>query len=650
MGEFVGNTRLATSTAGTLLSLALCFVCWFTFSNAQAACFINSDAAVQSLQSLVEQDAAKAVTEVQARIGALKNAPPERLAPLYGILAQAFAMLELDREARKAASTGLALAPRGDDPVHLELLAALSENIYDAEGLTQAVSDIEAARRGVERGSLADICLTITLGGLQHRQDRDDLAVITLTHVYRASMKPGMAAQRVLAAGSLANVVANLGDLPQALALNQEVIDWDTAHEAWLDLSVMRYLRGEIYRRMHDFVAAVKEYTEARRLSTRLNDEQGIAFADLRMCQAHIELQRLVQARQQCRNALGIFTAAQSTDMLKEARALLAQIDLNEHRPSQALAALDSVLDQGGTDMPPRRAAMVYQLRAQANAGLKRYDKAYADLDEYMRRYVQVNDAERTQQSAAMRARFETDREIERNASLQRELLAGQERWQRQKELLRWTVIGVVAGACVIVLLTYILIISMRHRRQLSRLASQDGLTGVLNRRCIVELATQALVDAASRQQPLTLALIDLDHFKLINDRCGHAVGDCVLQEFARIGREALRASDIFGRWGGEEFLLVLPDTSLDTALAILERLRLAALTIQLPASGAGLRVSLSAGLASNDVGAARLDDIVAHADAALYEAKYRGRDAVRIADESYRMASTGVRRALQRS
>jgi diguanylate cyclase (GGDEF)-like protein len=293
--------------------------------------------------------------------------------------------------------------------------------------------------------------------------------------------------------------------------------------------------------------------------------------------------------------------------------------------------------------MPPHKIATLYQWRAQANAALKRHEQAYADLEEYVRRYVEVNDAERNAQSAALRARFETDREIERNASLQREL-------ERQKNQLQWTIVGSVAGACVIVLLTYILIISTRHRQELSRLASQDSLTGMPNRRSIVELATQALEHARARQQPLTIGLIDLDHFKVINDRCGHAVGDHVLKEFARVGRELLRGSDIFGRWGGEEFLVALPNTTLDAALVIVERLRLAALAIQLPASGTDLRVSISAGLASFEEGMETLDNVVAEADAALYEAKERGRDVVTIADESFRMASTGIRQALRRA
>jgi diguanylate cyclase len=181
------------------------------------------------------------------------------------------------------------------------------------------------------------------------------------------------------------------------------------------------------------------------------------------------------------------------------------------------------------------------------------------------------------------------------------------------------------------------------------RLAGEDNLTGMPNRGHTAKLAMAAL-EAAAARQPLTVAIIDFDHFKNINDRCGHAAGDYVLKEFARVSRGSLRAGDILGRWGGEEFLLILPDTTLDAALASVERLRALALSIQVGSSTEGdpVRVTFSAGLATTADGARSLDEIIARADAALYEAKNQGRDLVRIDQESYQTASTAVRRALR--
>jgi diguanylate cyclase (GGDEF)-like protein len=303
------------------------------------------------------------------------------------------------------------------------------------------------------------------------------------------------------------------------------------------------------------------------------------------------------------------------------------------------------VLDQDGTDLLPGRVASIYQSRARADAVLHNYRDAYADLSEYARRYASANDAERARAAAAMRARFETDREIERNAQLKHELAISQERSQRQARELRWNAIAVASGVVVIALLIYFLVVNRRYRQQLVKLASQDALTGLPNRRHTAELATAALAGAKAAQSSLTIAIIDMDHFKIINDRCGHATGDFVLREFARVGREALRDTDVLGRWGGEEFLLIMPGVTLDAALASLERMRTLVCGIHLPASGAGLRVSLSAGLATSLRHGRSLDEMIARADSALYAAKNEGRDLVRVADEGL-VATTSVRRA----
>jgi diguanylate cyclase (GGDEF)-like protein len=246
-----------------------------------------------------------------------------------------------------------------------------------------------------------------------------------------------------------------------------------------------------------------------------------------------------------------------------------------------------------------------------------------------------------------LRARFETDREIERNAALKRELTEAQDRTERQAKELRWNMIIAVAGVLIIAIMVYFLITNHRYRQQLIRLASQDALTGLPNRRRTAELANAALAEAGESDAPVAIAIIDMDHFKIINDRCGHATGDHVLKEFARVGRGALRPNDVLGRWGGEEFLLIMPQASREVALATLERLRTLTFGIHLPASAAGMRVSLSAGVAIYDRIVRSLDELIARADSALYAAKNEGRDLVRVADENF-MSSTAIRRSVR--
>lgn len=643
--------RCASTTAAFLLGHILLIAWALGPSPVRASCLGSADPEVRQLQALVAQDATRALKQTQARLDTLERAArpdAQRIAALYAVQAQSYGILELDGAARDAASKGLKLATGATDPVHLDLLSAYAESVYDEAGINSAIGSIEAARTLQTRGSLADTCLLITRGLLQYRQDRADLAIVSLMQAYRASTSPALTEAHIASAGILSIVMRGMGDYAQALALNQEAVDWDTSQGATLSLSVSRFMRGQILKLMGQYSAAIDEFAQARRLSVQLDDRQGIAFADLRTCEAQIEIGDLARAKQGCESAWRAFTASKSTDDVKETEVLLARIDLGRGRAAKALVRLNGVLDHGGADMPPRHVAPLYEWRARTNAALHNYRDAYTDLNEYVKRDEVASDAERTRQAGALRARFETDREIERNASLQRELLLSQERSRRQAQQLRWNAVAAVSGVVVIALLIYFLIANLRYRQQLLRLARQDGLTGLPNRRHTAQLASAALADAALMQRPLTIAIIDMDHFKTINDRCGHAAGDHVLQEFARAGRETLRTPDILGRWGGEEFLLVMPGATLDMALASLERLRSMVLGIPLPASGAGLRVSLSAGLAMYEHDVKSLDDLIARADSALYQAKNQGRDLVRIAEENYRNASTGVRRALR--
>ena len=621
-------------------------------------CVADPDPRIRVLQELVGKDAGAALRQSERLLDAVQHAPPAgagagkgasdllRAASLYGVMADAQGMLELDAEARASAQKGLAQAPDPRDPVHVELLLSYLDAVYEAAGISVGLRSIEQERQLQTRRSAVDLCLLVGQGLLEHRSGREDLAVATLTEAYRASAEHPDTEAHVASAEKLSLVMRDMGDYDQALSLNQERIDWDSAQDAATALSVSRFMRGQILQRMGDNAGAIAEFTQARALSVSLNDSRAIAFADMETCESHLELRAFQAAQRECDNALRLFGDA--VIPAKETLSLQARIDLGLGRPAAALVTLDRLLEHGGADLLPRDVAEIYQWRAWANADLHQYRRAYEDLKEYSSRYAAANDAARVKQDGALRARFATDREIERNSSLKRELESSQEQAQRQREQLRLNGILALLGVGVIALLGYFLLANRRYRAQLVALANQDPLTGLPNRRRTAELAVAAIESSAASASPLTVAVIDMDHFKAINDRCGHGAGDHVLKEFARIGRETLRSSDILGRWGGEEFLLAMPDTPIEVAHASLERLRTLMFAIRLPATGSGLKVSLSAGLAFRDESTRSLEDLIARADAALYIAKNEGRDLVRIANGGYDVASTGVRRALR--
>ena len=162
--------------------------------------------------------------------------------------------------------------------------------------------------------------------------------------------------------------------------------------------------------------------------------------------------------------------------------------------------------------------------------------------------------------------------------------------------------------------------------RRIEELAELDDLTGSLNRRCIMSFLDDEIARAARNNIRCSIALIDLDWFKRINDTYGHPTGDEVLRTFAITVFANIRGVDRFGRYGGEEFLLVLPDTPHEVAVRMLERLRSITSDLDWSAFSPGMRVTFSAGIATLTA-SDTADTFLARADSALYKAKAQGRN-----------------------
>lgn len=163
---------------------------------------------------------------------------------------------------------------------------------------------------------------------------------------------------------------------------------------------------------------------------------------------------------------------------------------------------------------------------------------------------------------------------------------------------------------------------------RIEHMASHDSLTGILNRRRVLEILAQERSRCLRFGTLFSICLIDIDHFKRVNDSFGHAAGDAVLSGFAGAISATLRDADYLGRLGGEEFLAVFSGTLLDGAIVGAERMRSAVVHAHFPGATKGLRITLSAGVACYRSGETTAE-LLARADAALYRAKRAGRDCV---------------------
>ncbi len=196
---------------------------------------------------------------------------------------------------------------------------------------------------------------------------------------------------------------------------------------------------------------------------------------------------------------------------------------------------------------------------------------------------------------------------------------AGADEFLRKPLDWKWTAARLLAASRVVAM-----------QRDLERLATTDALTGALNRRRFLERGAEEFTRSRRYERPLSVVMLDIDHFKRVNDTHGHATGDEAIRMTVRCCKSSLRACDIIGRLGGEEFAVVMPETPPVNAFTAAQRVReLIAATGTPLESGGELRLTVSIGLAWMAAPDSNIEQLLARADSALYRAKNGGRNRV---------------------
>ena len=591
-------------------------------AGAGALCLEAPSADIAALSQQVGKDPHAALQAAKLRLEADKTLSAEQRGWLHAVRAAAYWALSQGRETEAESAAGLALVPDPKSSAHVQLLIYNGKADFRIEAIEAAIPRFEAARTYHAAGTPENLCLQIVLGDTLLRVDRVEEAVANLQEAYLDSQEPGRERQRVHAAMALAQFMRYAGDFEQALALLREQIAWDSRHGHTHALSADHYFEARYHRLAGRPAEAVRHYDLSRQLSAPFGDTLGDAYIDLEKCMALTDIGKLKEAAALCEGAMKVF-ASYGEDAAAEAQIQLAQVALKQNRPAQALALLNRVFQSPAVQSTAISTIYAHQYRAQAHEQLGNHAQAYADLSEYLRQFTNRYEMERVRLMAAQRAQLEIHRQIEKNEALSSQLqMAQQQQRQQDRQLLLMFVVailligGLLAGY----------LISRRHQRALQEVARKDSLTGLNNRRRTVELAKTVFRKAEETGRPVAVAILDLDHFKQINDTWGHAAGDVVLTAFADVLRENVREGDVIGRWGGEEFLLVLPNAGAEAAQEVVERIRMALYAQPLPFTP-DMRATFSAGLASGQAWEDGFRILLDRADDALYRAKAEGRN-----------------------
>jgi len=374
-------------------------------------------------------------------------------------------------------------------------------------------------------------------------------------------------------------------------------------------------VRGYTKLKDGEWTDAVADFRESAKQARSYGNQYAVDYALLGVCQAASEGGKIADAAPECERAYqGLGKPDEA--MALPATALMAKLFVERGNPGRALAILDPMIAKGKQENASDDWVMALETRAQALFALGRNAQAYEQMREANEAAKTFHNADMQSGAAALQARFQT-RELQN-------LLAEEERASSTR--LRLAIAVIAGSTTTLLLLGTLIFFLLRHRRRFRRLAMTDPLTGLANRRATLERVGAALPGPDAPHPRASFALLDIDHFKSCNDTFGHDAGDQVLSQFARVVERCVRPTDIVGRWGGEEFLVILPATGLKDALDIIERVRSEAALEEFDFAP-GYRLRFSAGIAMPSETGGVTDACIKLADRRLYAAKHNGRN-----------------------
>lgn len=427
------------------------------------------------------------------------------------------------------------------------------------------------------------------------------------------------------------------------------------------------YVNGLLARAVGDWTLALEAFGSAYRMFTEVGDRTGQADSQCRSGEALHELGRSTEALDPLMNAQRDYQAVGDKLGVASALRLLALVNADLNDPEQALRlnaeaieaalALDvpeplarARLERAWLLVSQRRAVEAQGLveaAAPAIAGQDDLDfvslyyrtaaRTHALLDKYRLAYEEMAKLENAQQRqtmqlvahqlAAQRGRLESERLSRENALLRTQASSTQDALNAANRASELQNVALGLGGVIV----FVALLAIWHQRRLmhriARMAETDALTGMLNRRHVLELGQRMMQRCRRDGQPCAMLMLDVDRFKQINDRHGHLAGDKALRAIARALGSCLRPGDQIGRYGGEEFAMILPGADAHEAGVVAERLRAAVAQLTPDWAPGAEPLTVSGGIAISTGDLVDFQELIQRADKALYRAKDSGRN-----------------------
>jgi diguanylate cyclase (GGDEF)-like protein len=582
----------------------------------------------RELELRISDNPRQAMADAQqwlAEAARTNNRPLELKALRLKVLAHD--QVEDDRGLTDAAARGLALARELHHPeAEAEFIAARAGGQAIAGRYPEALADYDEAMRLAVSHRLEDRAARINLGRghlfLAMGRVPDALDALTLAHARYEKLgdRFGMSTTLSALASVYGRETATPADIEKAISYHQRAIELAQSYGGRFDRGTDLFNLGTLYLRLKQYDRARANIQASLAISQELKDPTGMAYAHYRLGDLELKQGRPRDALAFHDKAILEFSgggdrALQFRTHLARAEALAA-LD----RKREALEALETAASLAQQVASTRLDPQLHESAARIHGRFGEFDAAYRSLLALREAERRRDEAARTEHVSEQQARFELQQKEAENA-----LLRARERESEARRLA--LVLALILSLVVLGVVAFLLAGYVRRHRAVASLALKDDLTGIANRRNILEYGRQLVRRAKKGGEGVCVAVIDLDHFKAVNDELGHAVGDNVLRAFAELAARQRRSQDRVGRLGGEEFLVVMPGADLTHVPSVFERLRRAFQELRIEGIPEGRAVTFSMGAAQMRGVADDLDSIMQRADSALYRAKQAGRD-----------------------
>ncbi|NOZ14063.1 MAG: diguanylate cyclase [Acidobacteria bacterium] len=481
-------------------------------------------------------------------------------------------------------------------------LAAIYNNVsviyYNRGRFSTALDNISKALKLYEEtDNKAGICIALNaIGNIQIKLSRIDAGLASFRKSLKISRETGNPQLELISLINVGDVERKQGHIKEALKNFRAALELAKENKNRDYTGVCLNNIGDAYRSLGMYKKALRNYLEALTIFEELKAKPRISFALANIGQLYALRRQPQKAETYLLKAYRMSKEIQDQNRLKDTTESLYRLYEKQHRYKEALKfrnEFDKIKNK--------------QMSAQA------YEKI-----------------------SQLEARHEKEKRQKEIQLLKKEQEIRDERIRHQQVTLTLVVIATILALVLLMTLYRRYKLKVKSSKELEKafqkmeeLAGTDQLTGLYNRRSFLERVEIETVRMGRTWKPFSFIMLDIDNFKTINDTFGHECGDTVLKALAKALKNSLRLQDVSARWGGEEFLLLLPDTGIQGAFRLAEKIRRNIESIRVSCNGDTIRFTVSAGVSSYDHPGA-IDSVIRKADEALYLAKKSGKNCVK--------------------